>query len=138
MSALSLRQILGAPPSTASPSDTTLIIIDAQNEYAEGKLKVANVESSRKVIASILAKYRAANGHVIHVVHKTPDGAPIFTTGTSLADEFDELTPKDGEKTIVKATPGSFAGTDLEEHLEKLGSKKVLLVGYMVSWAGTG
>lgn len=33
--AQSFRQLLGVPPSTASPSDSTLIIIDAQNEYAE-------------------------------------------------------------------------------------------------------
>jgi hypothetical protein len=31
--AKSYREITGAPLSTASPSDSTLIIIDAQNEY---------------------------------------------------------------------------------------------------------
>src|SRR3954447_24425526 len=31
--AKSLRELTGAPPSTASSSDPTLIIIDAQNEY---------------------------------------------------------------------------------------------------------
>lgn len=36
MSAISFRQLVGAQPSTASPSDSALIIIDAQNEYAKG------------------------------------------------------------------------------------------------------
>jgi hypothetical protein len=31
--AKSFRELTGTPPSTASPADSTLIIIDAQNEY---------------------------------------------------------------------------------------------------------
>jgi nicotinamidase-related amidase len=116
-------------PSTASVADSTLIIIDAQNEYAEGKLKCSNTASSRKVIASLLEKYREGNGKIVHVVHDTPDGAPVFTPGTKLAEEFDELAPKDGEKVIHKNYPSSFAGTDLHKHL---GGGKIVLTGYMV------
>jgi nicotinamidase-related amidase len=90
----SFRSILGMPPSTASPSDSALVIIDAQNEYSSGALKVTNAAASGKVIANLLEKYRSANGKIIHVLHKTPDGAPIFTPGTELADEFKELTAK--------------------------------------------
>jgi nicotinamidase-related amidase len=126
-SATSFRQLIGVEPSTASVSDSTLIIIDAQNEYAEGKLKCSNTASSRKVIASLLQKYRDGNGKIVHVVHDTPDGAPVFTPGTKLADEFDELAPKDGEKVIHY--PSSFAGTDLHKHL---GGGKIVLTGYMV------
>jgi nicotinamidase-related amidase len=131
-SATSFREIIGVPPSSASPTDSTLIIIDAQNEYAEGKLKVNNIESSRKAIADLLKKYRDVNGNIVHIVHGTPEGAPVFTPNTKLAEEFEELTPKSGEKVIQKNYPGSFAGTDLQEHLEKAGSKKVVLTGYMV------
>lgn len=130
-SAASFRQLVGVPPSTASPSDSTLIIIDAQNEYAEGKLQVSNVATSRKVIASLLQKYREAKGDIVHVMHKTPDGAPLFTPGTRLAEEFDELSPQDGEKVIQKLHPGSFAGTDLEEYLRSGGKGKIVLTGYM-------
>jgi len=56
------EDILGIPNSTASPKDSALVIIDAQNEYALGKLKVSNVASSRKAIASLLEKYRANGG----------------------------------------------------------------------------
>jgi nicotinamidase-related amidase len=87
----SFRQLLGMPPSTASPTDSALLIIDAQNEYASGALTVTNAESSAKAIADVLAKYRKAGGKVIHVLHKTPEGAPIFTPGTELAEEFKSL-----------------------------------------------
>ncbi|TDZ30807.1 putative isochorismatase family protein YddQ [Colletotrichum spinosum] len=132
-SATSFRQIIGAQPSTASPTDSTLVIIDAQNEYAEGKLAVSEVAASRKAIASLLQRYRDAKGSIVHVVHDTPEGAPVFTPGSNLADEFDELKPRDGEKVVHKNFPGSFAGTDLQEHLDGKGAagKKIVLTGYM-------
>lgn len=69
----------------------------------------------------------------MHIAHKTPDGAPIFTPGTALAAEFDEVKPRDGEKVIWKEAVSSFAGTDLHDYLAGLGDKgkKVLLTGYM-------
>jgi nicotinamidase-related amidase len=89
--AQSFRELLGIRPNTASTSDSALIIIDAQNEYASGALTVTNAAESGKVIADLLAKYREANGKIVHVLHKTPEGAPIFTPGTGLAEEFKEL-----------------------------------------------
>jgi len=131
--ALSFRQMLGAPASTASPSDSTLIIVDAQNEYAEGKLKVTNAPDTRKAISSLVEKYRSAGGKIVHVVHQTPAGAPVFTPDTKLAEEFEEITPKSGEKVIKKNHPSSFADTDLHEHLGGKGGSKIVLTGYMVS-----
>ncbi|KAF2799608.1 Isochorismatase hydrolase [Melanomma pulvis-pyrius CBS 109.77] len=129
--AKSFRQLLGVPPSTASTSDSALIIIDAQNEYASGILTVTNAEASGAVIASLLEKYRAANGKIVHVLHKTPDGTPVFTPGTALAEPFKALTPKEGEEVIWKLFPSSFAETNLQELLKGWGINKVVLVGYM-------
>lgn len=94
MAVKSLNELLGAPPSTASTSDSALLIIDAQNEYANGALAVTNATASRKVIANLLEKYRAANGKLVHILHKVPEGAPIFSPGTELAKEFKELEAK--------------------------------------------
>jgi nicotinamidase-related amidase len=99
--AASFRSLIGVGPSTASTSDSTLVIIDAQNEYANGQLATENVESTRKSIHSLLEKYRAARGTLVHVVHRVPDGAPVFTHGTELAEEFAELKPRQGEKVSI-------------------------------------
>ncbi|KAK4999997.1 phospholipase C type enzyme [Elasticomyces elasticus] len=128
---LSFRTIVGASPSTATPNDSTLVIIDAQNEYAEGKLKVTNATSSRKAIASLLSKYREAHGKIVHVKHIAPDGAPVFTPKTHLAEEFDELKPQGGEKVVEKLHPGAFAETGLNEYLRGVGGLKIVLCGYM-------
>lgn len=135
MPASSFRSLIGVPPSTATPNNSTLIIIDAQNEYASGQLAVSNISTSRPAIASLLKKYRDANGKIVHVTHSTPEGAPVFTPGTELAEEFEELRPREGEKVVQKKYPGAFADTDLDEYLKGEGEqgKKVVLTGYMVS-----
>ncbi|KAI6790294.1 hypothetical protein KC361_g8024 [Hortaea werneckii] len=115
----------------ASATDSTLIIIDAQNEYADGVLKVENVVESRKAIATLLNKYRKKSGKIVHIAHQAPDGAPIFTPQTPLAKEFDEVQASDGEKVIGKVHPSSFADTPLHEHLQSTGSRKLVLCGYM-------
>ncbi|KAF2149678.1 isochorismatase [Myriangium duriaei CBS 260.36] len=129
--AASFRELIGVKASTASPTDSTLVIIDAQNEYANGQLKVSNVSSSRKAIESLLKKYRAADGKIVHVVHQTPSGAPVFTPKSGLDEEFEELAPRPGEKVVTKVHPSSFADTDLNEHLKEIGSQKIVLTGYM-------
>lgn len=138
MAIQSFREIIGAQPSKVSTLSSVLIIIDAQNEYAEGHLKVHNVDASRKVIASLLQKYRSSSAPVIHVIHDTPSGAPIFTPSTPLAAEFSELAPKDGETVIHKQAPSSFTGTELDDVLKKLGRKQIVLVGYMAHVCITG
>ena len=132
MSAQSFRQIVGLPGSTATPSDSTLVIIDAQNEYAEGKLKVSNAPETRKAMAALLKKYRDANGKVVHIKHSVPEGAPVFTPNTKLAEEYDELKPQEGEKVVDKIHPSSFADTNLHDYLRGVGGLKIVLTGYMV------
>ena len=132
MAVQSFREILGAPRSTASPNNSALVIIDAQNEYAEGKLKVSNAPETRKAIAALLKKYREGEGKIVHIVHDTPHGAPVFTPGSKLAEEYDELKPLEGEKVIRKIHPSAFADTELHTCLRGIGGLKVVLTGYMV------
>lgn len=94
----SFRSFLGIPPSNPTPSDSVYVIIDAQNEYDHGLLAISNVQSSRANIAAVLQRYRDVGGDVVHVRHSTPEGAPLFTPGTELAEEFEELVPRGGEK----------------------------------------
>ncbi|KKY20407.1 putative isochorismatase hydrolase [Diplodia seriata] len=135
--AKSFRTLAGIPPTTASPTDSILVIIDAQNEYATGALAVRSLATSRAAIAALLTRYRAANGHIAHVTHVVPDGTPVFTPGTPLADEFEELAPRTtaesgGREVVIgKKFPGAFAETALGDFIKSTGKTKVVLVGYM-------
>jgi len=135
MAVQSFREIVGAPRSTASASESTLVIIDAQNEYAEGKLKVSNAPETRKAMAALLKRYREAGGNVVHIKHHVPEGAPVFTPNTKLAEEYEELKPIAGEKVIEKPHPSSFADTPLHTYLRGIGGLKIVLVGYMVCYS---
>lgn len=99
--------------------------------YADGLLSTVNVKSTRAAISSLLETYRSASAPIIHVVHATPDGAPVFTPNTPLAQEFSELTPKSGESVVSKNHPGSFTGTNLQELIQKTGRNQLVLTGYM-------
>lgn len=127
-----IRQILGLPPTLPSVTDSILVIIDAQGEYAEGLLKVEHADASRAVIRVLLDRYRAAAGSVIHVVADSPAGAPIFTPGTSLAAILPELTPAAGEPVVHKVHASAFTGTTFEAEIRKTQKKKLVVVGYMV------
>ncbi|KAL8665812.1 MAG: hypothetical protein Q9202_001934 [Teloschistes flavicans] len=138
-SGLSFRSLLNIPPSHPTPADTALVIIDAQNEYAHGKLAIFEVEKSRRVIGEVVGKWRAARGEgerggggvVVHVCHETPEGAPVFTPGTELAEEFEEVKAGSGEEVIHKPKPCAFSDTTLDAYLKNRGINKILLVGYM-------
>jgi hypothetical protein len=74
------------------------------NRYADGLCKTVNVKNTRAGIASLLEKYRSSphkGANIVHVLQQTPEGAPVFTPNTPLAEEFAELKPKDGEHVIV-------------------------------------
>ncbi|KAL8847617.1 MAG: hypothetical protein Q9221_007347 [Calogaya cf. arnoldii] len=127
----SFRSLLGLPDSKPTPNDAVLVIVDAQNEYDHGLLAIHEVEKSRKVIGNVLEKWRGGGGDVVHILHQVPEGAPLFTPGTELAQEFEELRPKDGEEVIQKPHPCAFTDTTLDAHLKKLEKSKIVLVGYM-------
>ncbi|KAL8629640.1 hypothetical protein Q9189_004658 [Teloschistes chrysophthalmus] len=130
-SGISFRTLLSLPASHPSPADTALIIIDAQNEYAHGKLAIFEVEKSRRVIGEVVGKWRGGKGEVVHICHETPAGAPVFTPGTELAGDFEEIRAVEGEEVIWKPKPCAFSDTTLDAYLKDRKINKILLVGYM-------
>ncbi|CBX91500.1 hypothetical protein IAQ61_010845 [Plenodomus lingam] len=132
MPTLSLREVLGKPNSTASVKDSVLIIIDAQDEYIYGPLPAVDYKEVNVAIASLLEKYRKQNGHVIHIVHNSgTDESPIFKPNGKLIKEMDGIEAINGETVIEKKHAGSFAETNLQEVLKKIGLNKLVLTGYM-------
>ncbi|KAF1915306.1 hypothetical protein BDU57DRAFT_539674 [Ampelomyces quisqualis] len=106
------RGILGVPLLTASPSKSAVLIINVQNEYASGSLTLANDEDNGKVIASLLENYHAANGKIVHILHRSPEGTLIFTPGTNLVERFRELKTKDRARRSTEEVGSQEAGPD--------------------------
>lgn len=135
MTPLTLLQHSGAPAKPVDWEKSVLVIIDAQNEYTNGKLPLTGVEAAVGEIRRLLDAARADGVPVIHVVHRSAPEAPLFAAGSHGAEIIAALTPVEGEAVVAKTLPNSFAGTDLAERLKALadttGRTDIILAGFM-------
>jgi nicotinamidase-related amidase len=125
-----LLMMAGAPLDPSSLSESTLIIIDAQNEYRTGALPLTGIDKAVEEIESLLARARAAGTPIVHVQHKgRPGGA--FDLEDERGRIMRELAPECAEPVVQKPLPNAFAGTDLAEKLEAAGRKQLIITGFM-------
>lgn len=125
-----LLDLAGFDRTPAKWDEATLILIDHQNEYVSGALPLTGIAEAITECNKLLALARAHNTPVVHVVHHSPAGAPVFNPESTLSHIITELSPKDGEHTIIKTLPNSFAHTNLAELLAKLGHKHLIIAGF--------
>jgi nicotinamidase-related amidase len=128
---LTLRELSGLSSVPAKLADSVVIIVDAQKEYTEGSLKLDGIEKSIDAMARFLVRVRALNVPVIHVVQKGKIGGKIMNPETPFVEIIDKVKPVVGELIITKTLPSSFKGTTLQEELEKIGKKDLIITGYM-------
>ena len=124
-----LLQIVGVQLETARLSDSVLVIVDAQREYVDGKLRLPGIEESLAVGARLLARARAAGTPIVHVAHS--GGGPLFNPQDVYVEVAAPLAPKPGETVVRKKLPNAFAGTDLQNLLAQTGRKRLIVIGYM-------
>ncbi|AXO13668.1 cysteine hydrolase family protein [Thalassospira indica] len=128
MTAKTIFDIAGAVLPTGTPKDAALIVIDAQEEYRDGKLKLSGLSPALANIQTLLAHWRDQGGTVIHVQHHAEG---LFDPSGPYAAIMPEVAPRNGEAVLTKAVPSSFGNTNLEELLTKAGLKHVVLTGFM-------
>jgi nicotinamidase-related amidase len=128
--AKTLLELAGADLTPPKLSDAVLVVIDAQNEYVDGKLPLPGVKPALANIARLLAKARADGGLIVHVQHRGRAGG-AFDPATRAFAIADEAAPKAGETVVEKPLPNSFAGTTLNEKLTSMGAKRLVLAGFM-------
>jgi nicotinamidase-related amidase len=128
--AKTLFEMAGADLTPPRLSDAVLIVIDAQNEYVDGKLPLPAVKPALRNIARLLEKAREDGGRIIHVQHRGRAGT-LFDPATRAFAIADEAAPKAGETVVEKPLPNAFAGTTLDETLKSMGAKRLVLAGFM-------
>lgn len=110
-----------------------LIVIDVQNEYVDGALRIEypDVHRSLSNIARAMDVARSAAVPVIVVQHSAPADSPVFAKN-SLGWELHEVVrarPRDHY--IEKASPSAFFGTDLGSWLKRHQIGVLTVAGYM-------
>jgi len=124
-----LLEMAGVSLDIARLSDAVLLIIDAQREYVDGKLPLNGIDASLAVGGVLLALARAAGTPVVHVLHR--GGSPLFNPEEPWFQPAAPLIPRDGEAIVEKTMANAFAGTDLQEILQKTDRKKLIVIGFM-------
>ncbi|GHG16821.1 isochorismatase family protein [Streptomyces zaomyceticus] len=126
-----LRDVIGLPQELPRLSDSALIMIDFQNTYRTGVMRLDGAEEALAAGARLLAAARAAGTPVVHVVNDGGEGTP-YDIRAEIGAISDEVAPVEGEKVVVKQFPDAFHATGLEETLKGLGVTGDLVVaGFM-------
>jgi nicotinamidase-related amidase len=128
--AKTLLQLAGATSTPSRLGGSTLVLIDIQNEYFDGPVRLTGVEAAAEVAAGLLARARALGAPVVHVRHRgKPGGA--FDPEAPRGQIHASVAPRTGETVIDKGLPNAFAGTTLAETLAEIGQRPLVVAGFM-------
>lgn len=130
MASPTLRTLTGMDPNPSPISDSALVLIDCQQTYREGVMRLEGVEPALKEAATLLKRFREAGRPVVHIMHDAGVGTPYDITAP-IGQIADVVAPIEGETIIVKKFPSSFEQTTLDAELKKLGVKDVVYAGFM-------
>ena len=126
-----LLQYAGFTPNDMDVNNSTLILIDFQNEYITGALPLYQVQESLRIAKELLNEFRSVGQPIIHVVHHSKSGAPLFDPDSVNVEIFELLKPINEEPTVVKTLPSAFTSTDLNKIIQDTGLTKLVFCGFM-------
>jgi nicotinamidase-related amidase len=117
---------------TATPR-RALIVIDVQNEYFTGQMKIEYppVETSLPNIGRAMDAAREAGIPVVVVQHDAPEASPIFALGSDGWQLHALVAQRAADHRINKKMASVFVGTDLAEWLAANAIDTLTIVGYM-------
>lgn len=124
-----LLDAAGASRKLPAWNEAVLVLIDHQQEYVDGRLPLIGMPAAVTACGDLLGLARQHGTPVIHVVHHGKAGGAFDPAGRSAAI-IEGLEPRDGEMTVVKHLPNSFAGTELASCLQQLGRKDLIVAGF--------
>ncbi|GAB3779083.1 cysteine hydrolase family protein [Dyella agri] len=110
-----------------------LVVIDVQNEYESGGLRIQYppVADSLRNIGRAIDAAHTAGIPVIVVQQSSPTDAPLFATGSHGWELHAVVASRPREHYLRKALPSAFAGTGLGEWLQSHAIDTLAVVGYM-------
>jgi nicotinamidase-related amidase len=112
-----------------------LVIVDIQNDYFPGgAYTLVGPEAAAERAAELLAHFRASGEPIVHIQHvwDAPD-ATFMRPGTHGVEINEAVAPLADEPVLLKGSPNSFLGTDLEQRIRDAAVDDVVIVGMMTS-----
>jgi nicotinamidase-related amidase len=110
-----------------------LIVIDVQNEYFTGNMKIEYppLAVSLPNITRAMDAAQAAGIPVVVVQHDAPEQSPIFAKGSPSWQLHEEVAKRPASHHINKTYASVFTGTDFEQWVADNGIDTLAIVGYM-------
>ena len=109
-----------------------LLVIDVQNEYFTGKLRITHPPGSLSHVLQAMDAAHAAGIPVIIVQHSNPGpNAVTFRPGTNEYELHPDIKRRPFDMHIEKTFPGSFTNTGLETWLKEHNIDSLTISGYM-------
>lgn len=109
--------------------DSALLVIDIQDSFKIDPARWAsrNNPAFEQNVTELIATFREASRPIIWVLHNDTD--PGFRPGDPEVRLMDFLDRREHEPLIVKNTRNAFTSTDLQQRLDALGVRKVVISG---------
>jgi nicotinamidase-related amidase len=110
-----------------------LIVIDVQNEYFTGQMRIAYppVATTLPNITAAMRAAKAAGIPVVVVRHDAPQASPIFAQGSATWQLHPEVAALPADLLLTKHQASAFEGTELREWLAARGVDTITVAGYM-------
>ncbi|MEJ2362412.1 MAG: cysteine hydrolase family protein [Gammaproteobacteria bacterium] len=117
----------------SNTSRRALIVIDVQNEYFTGNLKIEYPDSSTSLanICKAMDGAQAAQIPIIVVQQVAPAQSPIFAEGSTGWELHEAIQSRPWQHKIDKKLPNAFAGTNLADWLAENKINTLCVAGYM-------
>ncbi|WP_018604429.1 cysteine hydrolase family protein [Uliginosibacterium gangwonense] len=110
-----------------------LIVIDVQNEYVTGNLRIEypDVQESLANIGWAMDAAHAAGIPVVVVQHVNPESAPLFARGSIGAEFHPVVAGRPHGHYVSKTKASALSGTDLSQWLHAHDVDTLTIIGYM-------
>ena len=117
----------------SQPPRRALIVIDVQNEYVTGNLRIEHppVQTSLAQIGRAIDAAHAAAIPVVVVQNSSPEGSALFARGSDGWQLHPVVATRPHDHLIEKTLPSAFAQTDLADWLQHHAIDTLTVVGYM-------
>ncbi|MDH5353085.1 MAG: cysteine hydrolase [Gammaproteobacteria bacterium] len=125
-----LLELSGADLEPARLENSTLVLIDMQNEYLQGPLALPDAGQAVNAAIKLISRARDAGSQIVHVFHKGREGG-MFDRSAERGQAIDGLNPADGESVVEKPLPNAFTGTELKARLDEAGNNDLIIIGFM-------
>ena len=117
----------------AMTPDRALVVIDVQNEYVTGGLRIEYppLDVSLPNIVRAMEGAARAGIPVVVVQNKAPRTSPLFGEGSEGWKLHPSVASRPRDHFVEKTLPSAFAGTDLAGWIASRGIRTLALCGYM-------